>query len=461
MEDQSGHHQKPDDFKIHGLYGEVIRSGKSLLVNQPRAHPASIGTPEGHPALTAFLGVPLVRDGKAIGLIAVGNREGGYEASDQETLEMLAPAIVEAFARIRAEIALRVSEERYRSLVEYSPFAIIIQVEGRYVYLNPAAVKLFGAVRPEEILGQTVLERTHPAHRPTVEERIHITNVERRTADLVEGMFLRLDGSTFFTEAISVPFTYQGKAAALVMAQDVTGQRALEAQSRADTARIEVQRHLIEQREQERLRIARDLHDGPVQELIGISYALHGLAQARTEQDSKDELRPIAQAIMDQIAELRAYAGELRPPTLFRFGLVKALRSHLETLGEKYPEMKVDLQVECQEENLTDEIRLGLFRIYQEAVNNIIRHSGATRIDVHFTEDDTHAELEISDNGAGFTLPQDWLELARRGHLGLVGMRERTEAMGGTIRISSQPGSTRIQVSVPLEKFGESRSEQK
>jgi PAS domain S-box-containing protein len=460
MDDQSGHRQRPGDFKIHDLYGEVIRTGKSLLVNQPRAHPASIGAPEGHPSLMAFLGVPLLRDGQAIGIIAVGDRKGGYEASDQEALEMLAPAVVESFARIRAEIALRVSEERYRSLVEHSPFAIMIQVDGRYAYLNPAAVKLFGAASQEEILGQSILERAHPAHHPTIEERIHITNVERRTADLVEGMFLRMDGSTFFTEAISVPFTYQGKAGALVMAQDVSGQRALEAQSRADAARIEVQRHLIDQREQERLRIARDLHDGPVQELIGISYALHGLAQARAEQDPKDELRPIAKAIMDQIAELRAYAGELRPPTLFRFGLVKALRSHMETLGEKHPELEIALEVECQEEDLPDEIRLGLFRVYQEAVNNIIRHARATRLEVHFKEDDSHAALEIFDNGVGFTLPRDWLELARRGHLGLVGMRERTEAMGGTIRISSQPGSTRIEVSVPLGKLGECWSEQ-
>jgi PAS domain S-box-containing protein len=358
-------------------------------------------------------------------------------------------------ARNQAETALRESEERYRSLVEHSPLAIIIQVEGRYVYVNPAAVKQFGATRPEEILGQTILERTHPSHRETVIERVHVTNEERRPAGLVEGMFLRLDGTPFYTEATSVPFNYQGKAGALVMAQDVTGRRVLEAQSRVDAARIEVQRHLIDQREQERLRIARDLHDGPVQELIGIAYALHGLAQERAEEDPKDELRPIAQAIMDQIAELRAYAGELRPPTLFRFGLVKALRSHLETLGEKHPELVIALEVDCKEENLTNEIRLGLFRIYQEAVNNIVRHARATHVEVHFHQDDTRAELEISDDGVGFTLPGDWLELARRGHLGLVGMRERTEAMGGTIRVSSLPGVTRIEVSVPLGILGE------
>ncbi len=107
---------------------------------------------------------------------------------------------------------------------------------------------------------------------------------------------------------------------------------------------------------------------------------------------------------------------------------------------------------------MPDEIRLGLFRIYQEAMNNTIKHSGATRVKVTFRKTDEQAALEIRDNGAGFTMPEewDWLELARRGHLGLVGMRERAEAMGGTLEVVSQPGEgVRIAVTVPLGKSGE------
>jgi PAS domain S-box-containing protein len=100
---RQGERRLPGDFHIHGIYGRVLLDGKGFFINDPSSHSGSIGTPEGHPALTAFLGVPLLREGRVIGMVAVGNREGGYDREDQETLEALAPAIVEAFLRKRAE----------------------------------------------------------------------------------------------------------------------------------------------------------------------------------------------------------------------------------------------------------------------------------------------------------------------------------------------------------------------
>jgi len=111
MHDKAGHRRPPGNFEQHGLYGRVFGSGVSLLANAPSEHPDSTGTPEGHPPLTAFLGVPLKTDGRSMGMIAVANREGGYTRDDQDALEGLAPAIVEAFRRMRAEHALRESRE--------------------------------------------------------------------------------------------------------------------------------------------------------------------------------------------------------------------------------------------------------------------------------------------------------------------------------------------------------------
>jgi PAS domain S-box-containing protein len=107
MYDKTGHRKPPGDFKIHGLYGYVIEHGESLLTNEPASHKDSIGLPEGHTPLTSFLGVPLLDDGKVIGLIGVGNRKGGYLPEHQEILEALAPAIVQALLRKRAEEELR------------------------------------------------------------------------------------------------------------------------------------------------------------------------------------------------------------------------------------------------------------------------------------------------------------------------------------------------------------------
>ena len=114
MYDKTGHRSPSGSFKIHGLYGRVLTDGKSLIANDPSAHPDTIGVPEGHPSLTAFLGVPLKQDGRTIGLIAVANRNGGYREEDREILEAVAPVIVESFGRKRAEAAIKKSEEALR-----------------------------------------------------------------------------------------------------------------------------------------------------------------------------------------------------------------------------------------------------------------------------------------------------------------------------------------------------------
>lgn len=111
MQERAGHRPPPGNFKIRGLYGRVLQDGKSLLTNSPAEHPDSIGVPAGHPRLTAFLGVPLVDGSRTLGMIAVGNREGGYRQEELESLEALAPAIVEALHRKRTEQALIRSEK--------------------------------------------------------------------------------------------------------------------------------------------------------------------------------------------------------------------------------------------------------------------------------------------------------------------------------------------------------------
>ena len=118
MYDKTGHRRPPGNFRLEGLYGRVLRDGKSLLVNDPSTHPDSIGVPEGHPQLTCFLGVPLAREGQTMGMIAVANREGGYRQEDLESLESLSPAVVEALARKRAEQALKIAHNELEGRVE-------------------------------------------------------------------------------------------------------------------------------------------------------------------------------------------------------------------------------------------------------------------------------------------------------------------------------------------------------
>jgi PAS domain S-box-containing protein len=120
MCDKSGHRRPPGDFRIHGLYGRVLLDAKSLLTNDPSSHPYSIGIPDGHPVLTAFLGVPLFQDGRIIGMVGLGNREGGYVQEQLPAVEAIAPALVDALMRKRTEAALSQSQSRFKLLSETS-----------------------------------------------------------------------------------------------------------------------------------------------------------------------------------------------------------------------------------------------------------------------------------------------------------------------------------------------------
>lgn len=117
--DGEGHQWRPRSFEIHGIYGRVLSDARSLFTNEPAAHPDRIGLPPGHPPLHSFLGVPLIRESRVVGMIGVANREGGYTMREQEILEALAPIMVEAFLRKKAE------EEIMRSNKELEQFAYV------------------------------------------------------------------------------------------------------------------------------------------------------------------------------------------------------------------------------------------------------------------------------------------------------------------------------------------------
>jgi len=109
---------KINNMEVRGIWGKVIKDGRPLIVNDPASHPDRVGTPHGHPAITAFLGVPLKHGGKTIGMIALANKESGYDPADQEDVESLSAAFAEALTRKRAEEALRESEAKYRHVFE-------------------------------------------------------------------------------------------------------------------------------------------------------------------------------------------------------------------------------------------------------------------------------------------------------------------------------------------------------
>jgi len=167
----------PEDIKIRGIYKKMLLDGKSFFTNIPVFYPESIGLPEGHPPLKAFLGAPLTYHGKTIGMIGLANREDGYREEDVETLEVIARSIVQVIMRLRAEVALKESEERYRFLAKKlqevdllqseerfykafhsSPAMMCIQnSDGRFIEINDKFIEVLGFSR-DEIIGCSTLE---------------------------------------------------------------------------------------------------------------------------------------------------------------------------------------------------------------------------------------------------------------------------------------------------------------
>lgn len=216
------------------------------------------------------------------------------------------------------------------------------------------------------------------------------------------------------------------------------------------TEHSEIQRRLIQRREMERLHLAQQLHDGPVQDLYGLSYHLVELREALPDETRLVRLTTIRAMLQQVIRVLQTTCSDLWPPTLLPFGLETAIRSHAERFQETHPELKIRLDLMADEQVLPAVVRAVLFRIYRQLLDNVVRHAQARMVLVQFTLRTEEVVLQVRDNGRGFEVPERWVELVRREHLGLIRSLERAKALGGHLKIISAPGKgTVIRVIVP------------
>jgi PAS domain S-box-containing protein len=182
MVDQGENRRSPGNFVVHGLYGRVVDDGKGFFANDPFSHPDSIGVPPGHLPLTSFLGVPLTHEGETIGMLAVANREGGYSAEQQQDLEALAPAVVEALLRKRAEAELRSERSLLGSVMQATDvMLVLLDPQFNFVWVNPAYAGTC-RMQPEEMVG-----KNHFALYPDEENEA----IFRQVRDTGEGVFYR------------------------------------------------------------------------------------------------------------------------------------------------------------------------------------------------------------------------------------------------------------------------------
>lgn len=372
----------------------------------------------------------------------------------------------ETSARRRAEaagVALGMSEAKYRGLFQSSPVAILLLTPvGRVLEGNPASGKMF-AMPSEDLKDKTLTDLLG-----TEDAQRLLQRQQEEATGQVEIMMLRLrPGADIWVEP-KVTFTADesGRAVVQLLLRDVTLERRRQAGLKAYAAGVQ------KAQEDERTRIAHELHDDVVQSLVLLcrdldsaeSEAANCEPQAtmveakggKAKAVSRSEEGSVAQRVRDArkvaediMARLRAFARDLRPPSLEDLGLVVAVNRILADMSDRTG-IEGQLKVEGVERRLPRDTELGLFRIAQEALRNVESHSQATKATVTVVFAGKGVSLEVSDNGAGFIPPPDLRDLAAGGHLGLLGLKERADLLGGELRVSSRPrGGVAIRVFVP------------
>ncbi len=211
---------------------------------------------------------------------------------------------------------------------------------------------------------------------------------------------------------------------------------------------------IIKAQENERLRVSREIHDGPAQEMANLIYqasVVERLVDTRPN-EAKASLQELRRQIRTCLADVRQIIFDMRPMTLDDLGLIPALRQLVKKLGEREV-LNADLQIDGKEYKFDNHVEVTIFRIVQEALNNVHRHAGTDKASVRMLFTTDHLAILVSDQGKGFDMEQ--LAEERRnpsgeGRFGVIGMEERARIIGATITIASEPGKgTRVNIKMP------------
>jgi PAS domain S-box-containing protein len=451
------------------LSGGVIKSGEPVLFNAlPSEQVKMILLPAFHEfvdevGIEGVLIVPLMGRSGPVGTINVirhlGNKPLNVEertfltdiayriALAIENCRLFESLHAEITERLSAKQALELSEARFRSIFESVTVGIkVLDLEGKILQTNYAFQTMLG-YSEKELTGNSFYKFLHPDDVRQAKRLFQDAKMKGASFFRFEHRTLHQDGSVVWVKTI---FTVIKRSHATHDPDFVVGiVENITEQKRLELEMTELNSRLQNSMELERLRLAQELHDNPMQSLYSAIYRIEEM-RGSADPKLKDALGDVKQHIQNVLQDLRATAKELRPPTIFNFGLENAIRSHANDILEKHPNLNIYLSLAHDRQILPEKVRLALFRIFQQSLGNVIRHSRATEVHVRFSFDAEEANLEITDNGKGFEVPSNWIDFVRQGHYGLAGAAERANTLGGVFKVRSKPGnSTTIQVTIP------------
>jgi PAS domain S-box-containing protein len=356
---------------------------------------------------------------------------------------------VDITGRKRAEEALRASEQRYRMLVTNIPDVVwLTDSAGRTVFVSPH-VERIGGYTTEEIYraGPAMwFGRVHPDDLPLVQRHFAaLFGGPGRTFDL-EYRIQHKDGRWIWIRDRAVT-TYEegGVTYAYGIYTDISDRK------RAEDIRALLLNQVITVQEEERRRIARELHDETAQSLASLLLGLSALQETRTLKGAREQARDLHQVVTRALGEVRRLASGLRPSALDDLGLAAAVARYVADFGKSR-----GLAVEVDTAGLGDGrmpplVETALYRIMQEALSNVARHAGARSVRVQIDRFGAMVSMVITDDGAGFDSQRPPAPATAAHGLGIHTMRERALVLNGTLLIHSAPGhGTRVSVEIPV-----------
>ncbi len=351
--------------------------------------------------------------------------------------------------RIIAQAALKESEKKYKYLFESNPMPMILWEFKtlKIIDCNEEALIKYGYSR-DEFLSLTIKDLRPVEDIPLIEDRVKSEETYGRIHKKV-WRHKKKNGELMFISITAHLINYEGKRVSLVLLDDVTDKLKAEAEITSSYNQLqELTTHLQFVREKERTRIAREIHDELGQQLTALKMDISWIIKKLVLSDKPitEKLSNMIGLIDDTVKMVRRISSDLRPGILDDLGLIPAL----EWQGEEYEKrtgIKWNFCTNISDIPLDQTISTNIFRIFQEALTNIIRHSAATQINTSVEKIGEYLELTIKDNGKGFNVGK----LRNKDSWGIVGIKERAALLNGKLVIESEKlKGTTITLKIPL-----------